>query len=90
MPVRCYGFCEKHTYHRIFANLANIPDTSILYGLQKLHHHWVAFDKIQDDFIVDHLPHKLEVARAAALLLFLAPLARIASNGSTCFYTRFS
>jgi hypothetical protein len=90
MPVRCYDFCEKHTYHRVFMNLANIPDTSILYGLQKLHHHWVALDKIQDDSNVDHLPHKLEVGRAAALLLFLAPLARIASSGSTCFCTRFS
>jgi hypothetical protein len=35
MPVRCYGFCEKHIHHRVFVNLASIPDTSILYGLQK-------------------------------------------------------
>jgi hypothetical protein len=44
----------------VFENLASIPDTSILYGLQELHHHCVPLDEIQDDPIVDHLPHKLE------------------------------
>jgi hypothetical protein len=43
----------------VFENLASIPDTSILYGLQELHHHCVTLDEIQDDPIVD-LPHKLE------------------------------
>jgi hypothetical protein len=44
----------------VFANLASISDTSILYGLQELHHHWAALDEIQDDPIVYHLPHKFE------------------------------
>jgi hypothetical protein len=60
MLVRCYGFCEKYIYHRVFVNLTSIPDTSILYGLQKLHHHWITLDEIQDDPTIDHLPHKLE------------------------------
>jgi hypothetical protein len=35
MPMRCYGFCKKHTHYHVFVNFASIPDTSILYGLQK-------------------------------------------------------
>jgi hypothetical protein len=44
----------------VFANLASISDTSILYELQELHHHWATLDEIQDNPIVYHLPHKFE------------------------------